>query len=278
MIIFLNYVVPIFLIFTSSAFAADGKDASKEATSSVVPKNTNDPKDETKADSKDSEIANILNSMGYPELQVVPRASERLRIEAKEERGSWFVMHWPIELSGLATLYNGLTADNNLKSNLSSNERSDAKTIHTFTAAVGAAWVTGGLILGFQRPYAQGYRSLSKGQPKDDRQALMRERLAEEALERPARVMRVLKHISVITNFSMNALSAIHLDDQGKVVAGTAAVLAFLPYMFEDHTIAVHDKHIEYKKKIYTPLKGASLFVDPESKKMTPLTTLTWNF
>lgn len=229
-------------------------------------------------DEKDADIANILNSMSYPELQVVPRASERLRIEAKEERGSWFVMHWPIELSGLATAAVGMTANGNQKDNLSSNEENDAKTISTFTTAVGVAWLAGGLILGGQKPYLRGMRSINKGTPKDERAALMRERLAEEALERPARTMRVLRHVSVLTNFSMNALSAIYANDQGKVMAGVGAVLSFLPYMFEDHTIEVHDKHIEYKKKIYTPIKGANLQYDSKTASWTPMTTLTWSF
>lgn len=230
-------------------------------------------------DNKDAEIANILNNMSYPELQVVPRASERLRMEAKDERGSWFVMHWPLELSGLATLGVGLTANGNQKDNLSSNEKDDAKTISTFTTAVGAAWLIGGVVMGAQKPYARGMRTITgKGTPKDERAILMRERLAEEALERPARVMRVLRHVSVLTNFSMNALSAVYANDQGKVMAGVGAVLAFLPYMFEDHSIAVHDKHIEYKKKIYTPIKGANLLYDSKTASFTPVTTLTWSF
>jgi hypothetical protein len=215
--------------------------------------------------------------MGYPELQVVPRASERLRLEAKEERGSWFIMHWPLELSGLATLTNGLMA-NGYKKNLSDNGDEEFRTINTFTSVVGAGWLIGGLVMGGQKPYARGYRAISGKSAKDERSALLRERLAEESLERPAKVMRVLKHFSVISNFSMNVLTGIYLNDEGKVIAGISAVLSFLPYMFEDHSIVVHDKHIEYKKKIYTPLKGASLHIDSETGKITPLTTLAWTF
>jgi hypothetical protein len=236
-----------------SAFAADDEDKDKDA---------------------ENEIANILNSMGYPELQVVPRASERLRMEAKDERGNWFVAHWPIELSGLVTMGVGLTTKN--RDGLNSNDQDDAKMIRSLTTAVGGAWVIGGLILGVQKPYAMGYRKIGKP-VKDERGALMRERLAEEALERPAKTMRVLQHISVATNFVMNGLSAIHADDKGRVVAGVGAVLSFLPYMFEDHQITAYNKHVEYKKKIYTPIKGASLYYDPEFKTVTPMTTLTWN-
>ncbi len=241
-------------LLASTAFAADEDDKEKDS---------------------DSEIANILNSMGYPELQVVPRASERLRMEAKEERGNWWIAHWPIELSGLITLGVGLTTKN--RDGLSSDNEADAKTIKTLTSTVGAAWVVGGVILGAQKPYARGYRQMGKP-TKEERAALMRERLAEEALERPAKTMRILQHVSVATNFVMNGLSAVHADDKGRVVAGVAAVLSFLPYAFEDQSISVYSKHVEYKKKIYTPIKGASVSLDPYSKTITPLTTLTWNF
>jgi hypothetical protein len=235
------------------AFAADDEDKDKDA---------------------ENEVANILNSMGYPELQVVPRASERLRMEAKDERGNWFIAHWPIELSGLVTMGVGLSTKD--RDGLKSKDQDDAKMIRNLTTAVGGAWVVGGLILGLQKPYATGYRRIGKP-VKDERGALMRERLAEEALERPAKTMRVLQHISVATNFVMNGLSAIHADDKGRVVAGVGAVLSFLPYMFEDHQITAYNKHVEYKKKIYTPIKGASLYYDPDSQTVTPMTTFTWN-
>src|SRR4051812_9491056 len=98
--------------------------------------------EEDKDDKAENEIANILNSMGYPELQVVPRASERLRMEAKEERGNWFVAHWPVELSGLVTMGVGLSTKT--RDGLSSGDEADAKTIKNLTTAVGAAWLVGG--------------------------------------------------------------------------------------------------------------------------------------
>lgn len=228
-------------------------------------------------DSK-SDVTEILNSMGYPELQVVPRASERLKMEAKAEAGSWFVSHWPVEVSGLATLYTGISSTSNQKDDLSTKNKNDAKTIATVTEAVGVGWLAAGLLIGAQRPYYNGERSLRKFSGKDERSALLRERLAEEALEKPARTMRVLTVVSVVTNFTMSGLSAIYADDQGKMVAGVSAILAFLPLMFKDPSISIHEKHIEYKKKIYAPLKSASFRLDPESRTLTPMTNLTWNF
>lgn len=248
------------ILFNSRAVAADVKDEAPET--------------------KDTEITQILNSVGYPELQVVPRASERLRIEAKAERGNWSYAHWPIELSGLTTLFVGVTAKSNRRNNLTEHEKGNATSLASAATAVGAGWIIGGLILGADKPYADGYRSLSSkaDDKKDERGALLRERLAEEALERPARNMRVLQWASVITNAGASALVGNYGNDKGKVIAGVGVLLAFLPIMFNDHAIDVYEKHIEYKKKIYAPIRTGSFHYDPTSKTLTPMQNLVWNF
>lgn len=227
---------------------------------------------------EDVEIKEILDSMGYPELQVVPRASERLRMESRIEKSSWWAAHWPVQVSGLATMAVGFSASGNRKEGLSANEKSDANTIATLSQVVGGAWVASGLILGGQHPYNSALKQVNKINGKDDRSQLLRERLAEEALERPARIMRVLQHISVLTNASLNGLTLAYSNDKGKVMSGVGIVLAFLPYMFEDPSISVFNKHIEYKKKIYAPLKSAGLHIDPVTHAVTPITQLVWMF
>ncbi len=268
------------LSFAVSPASAAEKENRKVKSSKSKDSEKRDDKAEEKAsnpgDEADAEISDILNSMGYPELQVVPRASERLKIEARMESSNWYVAHWPVELSGLATLAAGFMSGE--KDGLSSKEKDDAATISMLTKGVGLGWVVGGVLLGAQKPYNRGKRAIDKVGGKDERALLLRERLAEEALEKPARVMRVLQHVAVATNFTMNVASMVYADDQGMVISGVAAVLSFLPYMFQDPAIAVHDKHIEYKKKIYTPMKGASLHVDRDSGKLTPMTNLVWTF
>lgn len=223
-------------------------------------------------------IAQILDDIGYPELQVVPRASDRLRMEAKEESTDWFLHHWPIEVSGLATAVVGFQGSSHRRESLSAEDKDDGDTVSTVTTIIGSGWFIGGLVLGAQKPYKTGMRTISKYTEKDDRTALTRERLAEEALERPARMMRVLKHFSVASNFVANSVNLPYLDKEGKVYAGLAALLAFTPYFFEDPTISVHDKHLDYKRKIYAPLKTGSLNYDPETKTVTPMTNLVWMF
>lgn len=234
--------------------------------------------EDEKEPTDNNEISQILDGMGYPELQVVPRASERLRMEARGESSQWYFQHWTFELSGLATLGVGLTSASRQKENIRDSEKDSAKSLATGATVIGAGWLIGGVVFGSLRPYRKGMRSISKYTGKDDRAALTRERLAEEALERPAKTVRVLKHFSVWSNFAVNALSMSNLDQQGRITAGIAAVLAFLPYMFEDHTVVVHEKHIEYKKKIYAPLKTGSVHYDPETKTVTPMTNLVWMF
>jgi hypothetical protein len=237
-----------------------------------------DDADNEKDDDNDTEVSTILKSVGYPELQVVPRASERLAMESKAERGSWFVEHWPVELSGLFTLYVGNSSRSSRRENLTDKEKADAQTIATVTTTVGAGWLIGGLIMGGQHPYGTAAKAIGPRKGKDERSMLLRERLSEEALERPAKTMRVLQYVSVLTNAGVNALNIPYTNDKGKVTAGLGVILAFLPMMFTDHSIDVYDKHIEYKKKIYAPLETASFHYEAYTKTFTPMTNLIWTF
>lgn len=278
---FRGWTRPLVLVLSLSCLTAQSAHAAEEREDGKKPS--------TKSESSRGEVSDILESIGYPELQVVPRASERLALEAKGEESSAIFTHWPIEFSGLATLLVGFTSKSAQRTDLTPKEKRDANAIATATTTVGAAWVVGGIVMGAQRPYRRGAQSISRYTGKDDRSSLLRERLAEEALERPARIMRVLQSTAVITNFGANALAAIHVNDSGKIAAGVGALLAFLPLMFEDHNIEVYEKHIEYKKKIYAPLKtsslrfeshqsGPSLHYSAANQSLTPITNLVWTF
>lgn len=246
-----------------------------QAAAAFAAEEASEPKD---ASPKKSEVSEILDSMGYPELQVVPRATERLAIEAKIEDSSAVVTHWPIQFSGFATLIVGITSNSNLRDNLTDKEKSDSAMIGSVTTAVGLGWIVGSAIIGAQRPYRAGLTSINKYPGKDERSALLRERLAEEALERPARVWHIFENVSVITNLGVCIGAAWHANETGKIIAGVGAIMAFVPYVFEDHSVEVYEKHIEYKKKIYTPVKSASFQYESKSKTFTPMTNLAWEF
>jgi hypothetical protein len=245
--------------FSSLAFAEEGSEPAKESP-------------------KKNEISEILDSMGYPELQVVPRASERLAIEAKSEDTSAVISHWPIMFSGLVTAAVGISTKSALRTDLTDKEKSDSATISSVTTAIGIGWLVGAGVMGARRPYRSGVNAINKYSGKDERSTLLRERLAEEALEKPARTMRVLQNFAVISNAAVNIASAWHANETGKITAGVGLLFSFLPYVFEDHSIDVYEKHIEYKKKIYAPLKSAYFSYDTKSKSLTPMTGLAWEF
>lgn len=222
-------------------------------------------------------INDVINALDYPELQVVPRATERLKMEAKDEASSWYLTHWTIELSGLTTLTTALTAKGQYRSDLTTADKNTADTTVTVAQAVGGGWLLAGILIGLQKPYKAALDRNSKLAGKDERTVLMRERLAEEGLEKPARLMRPLKWAAVLSNFGLSAMLGIPLTDQGRIMAGLSAVIAFLPLMYEDRSIDVYDKHIEYKKKIYRPMSAIDIYSDPNNK-LTPIAKLAWEF
>ncbi len=240
-------------------------------------------KDETKPEIKTEknsreEITDIMNNLSYPELQVVPRASERLKIEAKDEDDWWYAQHWQMEVSGIATFAVGMQAKSNARTSLSDSQKSDEQNVANISQAVGIGWLGAGIALGALRPYRAGVTIISKYTGKDERSTLLRERLAEEALERPARIFTVLKYFSVITNVSLCVLSGTYMDNNGAVTAALGAALGFLPVLFEDRTVEIYEKHIEYKKKIYTPISTGGLIYSPQEKKLIPGAQLAWTF
>lgn len=267
------------VITTLLASSAHGADDDASETPATAPSSNSAPIKVPAAKKETSDITDIVDKLEYPELQVIPRASQRLKIEAADEDHTWFYTHWPIQVSGLATLAVGL-AGTQLRSDLSSQQQSDSTQVATITKTIGLGWVAAGVLLGLQRPYRTGMRTIlqTKDSEKGERAALLRERLAEEALERPAKTMRVLTWVSVVTNFTASALMGAYLTDQGRITAGVSALLAFLPLAFEDHAIEVYEKHTEYKKKIYGPLSGMGFGFDPKNQELVPMTQLVWNF
>ena len=232
----------------------------------------------TAAPNHKSEISEILDSMGYPELQVVPRATERLAIEAKNEDSYAAIAHWPIQVAGLATTIVGFTAKSNRRGDLTDKEKRDSGLISSVATAVGVSWIVLPAVISLQRPYRNGMNAINKYPGKDDRSTLTRERLAEEALEKPARVTKTLKVLSTFTNAGANFAAGWHSNETGRAMAAIGIVLAFTPWIFEDNAVAVYEKHQEYKRKIYAPIKSASIGYDAQGKTFYPVTTLTWMF
>ena len=233
---------------------------------------------EKNADKLSNEVSAIVNKLDYPELQVIPHASDRLKIEAHEEEYDWFYAHWQIEGSGIATLANALMANSQVRPGLNDSSLSQEASVATLGKVVGIGWVTAGVLIGAGHMYRRGTSNLARFNGKDERSMILRERLAEETLERPARLMGPLIWASVISNVGTNLLLGSYLSDQGRVVAGVSALLGLLPLFYEDHSVSVYKKHLEYKTRIYRPVSSMGLKYEIQNKNYIPVARLAWSF
>ncbi len=211
----------------------------------------------------------------YPELLVTPSASKRLKMEAAQEEKSVWTSHWPVQTSALMTLTAGVlgmgdAGNKNDKTDANGQKvKSDAKPSVYYAGlagiGVGTGWlVTTVLFSSSYRPYQTGQKEIGKLPDKDRKDALMKERFAEEYIEKPASIGSRLMWISVFTNFGTGvAIAASAGADETKVAGGLAAVLAFTPLLFQYRWQQVMNYHEEYKKKIYGPLSDVRFSIDP---------------
>jgi hypothetical protein len=195
----------------------------------------------------------------YPELMVVPKASQTLENMAKKERESSYATHLLLQTPALLTLASGLAVDSGQKENAQ-----NAGTIATF---VGGGWLAGtiGLTL-FYRPYSTGLRELGSLPAKATPQsALMRERAAEEKLYYPAYIMRRIQYLSAFTNLAAAGAVAgsVKNNNTALTLGALAAATSLLPLIFDHPWIAAYDQHEDYKKKIYGPISGVTLLPEP---------------
>lgn len=236
----------------------------------------------------------ILKSLDYPELQVAPRASERLSMEASLEKGlGSYITYWPFMLSGLATFTSGYMSYRTYSSDFqrridtatsgNSVGPSDFKNLDNkslLAMATGFGWIAVSVFMGSKDFYIDGIRQIKNYKVTDKRTELMRERLAEETLETPAYIMKHFTWISVSTNILANAmiLSTSDFDDSRKTIAAGAMIAASLPLLFPNRYLTNYEKHIEYKRKIYTPLVTMNYNLDKKSNKLEPMLAFNWNF
>ena len=235
-------------------------------------RNKSEDKKETEAE------IDFLKALDYPELQVVPKATERLVIEAKEEKESGWRANWQFWLSGLTTLSVATMSKGQMKEDLTDQNKQDLNTVVLAGQVVGAGWLSVGLWMSFYSPYRDGVNKVQAlPRSKDKRSELLRERLAEEAMERPAYWVRKTRWLATITQLATNLALHYYLKPNGQMYALGGAVVSFIPVFFDHRYIETYDRHQQYKKQIYTPLTQFYLLPQPSG---TPLawSTFTWNF
>ena len=224
-----------------------------------------------------------IKKLSYPELEVTPRASARLLLEAKKEKSRRWETHFPVQVSGLATLTAALLANGRPAkgSDGSVDESTNDNNGYSSTVGliIGGGWLaaTSYLALKYQ-PYAKGHSQVRRLPAKTKREQLTRERLAEEWLRKPAQLATKLKWISVISNFAASAFIAGNGDDDVAVAGAVSGLLAFTPLLFEYRWTDVYNQHQEYKKKIYGPIGHVRPIQGKDGLDLVPGVSLAMTF
>lgn len=258
-----SYVTALSLVFSANLALAQDKQEKKESVQ--IPR-------------KESE-EDILKNLDYPELQVVPRATDRLAMETQNERQYGWLAFWPYQASSLATL----AAGNRLRGNYTSwndtdQEKKDSDNVAMAAMALGVGGLGLSIFLIKMDLYGDAYRSVKTVKGTDRRSELMRERLAEEALEKPAQLINMLTTVSVASNLLANGAILTQANGDVRTFAAVGVIASFLPWMFRNRYVDNWEKQQEYKRKIYTPMIGWNWEYRTETKKLQPQLTMNWNF
>ncbi len=210
-------------------------------------------------------------TLEYPELSVVPRASERLGSEAKAESGRTWQNHIPLLVPATMNFAAGAVLQFSGTEDEIDPSNSGAKYAPWVGMGVGALWwgVTLGL-LDRAKPYATASREVSAMPVKTQREQLLRERKAEEEIRAAGRLARRLKYISALSNF----VTGLYLADSAqngefsKSLAIAAALSSVTPFLFTHRWETIDETQRDYKKRIYGPVVGAAFF--PVSTGLVP--------
>jgi hypothetical protein len=228
---------------------------------------------------RESKEEEILKGLDYPELQVVPRASDRLVMETQNEREYGWVAFWPYQVSSIATYMAGSRLRGNYKEDVTTERaKKDSDNVGLSAMAVGIGGLGLSIFLIKSDLYGDSFRRIKANKVIDKRGELLRERLSEEALEKPAHLINMLTTVSVTLNVMANVAVASQANGDVRGYAAVGVVAAFLPWMFSNRYVDNWNKQLEYKRKIYTPLVGFDWQYQPKSKEFMPQLSANWSF
>lgn len=219
-----------------------------------------------------------LKALDYPELQVVPRASERLAIESAAIKDKGIFTLFPYVAASFVTLSSGVLVGANIRDDISIQDRDDAQVNARLATGVGLA----GLGLAFWYTYSDSYGAVSaqiRGlKNKDRRTELLKERLAEEAFEKSAQQLKQWKWVFVGLNLVVNAqlTGKSKGDNNAAPTLGIAASL--LPLFISTGYETNYDKQLEYKRRIYVPLTWFDYQYSPTQAQWQPTMNAVWTF
>jgi hypothetical protein len=236
-------------------------------------------KDESEAKTFDSNFQlEDLKSLDYPELQVVPRASERLILESNIIREEGILTVVPYVTASLFTMASGFVVAGNLRPEISEEDKSDAKTNSNIAIGVGI----GGLAISYWYIYTDHYGSTVNQirglRNKDRRTELLRERLAEETFEKSANLVSKWKWVFATANFLACAQLTGKSVGNNNIYPTLGMATALLPLFITSNFENNYQKQQEYKKRIYTPISWIDYRFDKTESAWNPSLNFAWNF
>ena len=214
---------------------------------------------------RDTSLSNIFKSLDYPELQMAPSASESLQLKSRDEAYSWWYDFWPFYLSSAATIGLGFIADKHFFDSLDENRKRDAQMRASLAKGVGGIGILGAIWLASRRPYQTGWKKIQSISKSGRRSKLVRERMAEETLERAAKPVQILQPIFAFTNLFiiLSVAKFVDFNSNDKTYLFFAGAMASAPLFFENWYIYNYKKHQEYKRNIFLPVISMAVTTKP---------------
>jgi hypothetical protein len=220
-------------------------------------------------------------SFEYPELSVVPRATERLQTEVARERTQGWKSQLPFLVPAAVTTASGLVMLGTGTKTDTDPGNAGAQYAPWAGIGVGAAWLAVSLVVLNQSSiYEEGVTSVAALPKATQRDQLARERRAEEVIFHAGSIARRLKWLSVASQLGTGAFMAVSAkkDTLGLYMGLASAATAFTPVIFPHTWERTESLHREYKKRIYAPVLGATLLSDPNGRAVSPGLLLAFRF
>ncbi len=226
--------------------------------------------------------AAVAADFEYPELNMVPRNSERLEQEAaKENVGRNLANVLPMHAAGAGSLMAGIL-----------NYNGADPTVGIVAISAGSATILGTTLFAlFYSPYKDGVAELpAKGSSLRDR--LQRERMAELYIDRAAGNINRLRWFVSVVNFGVSIAAGASAVSRGMSTAGPApfflsgaaglsigvagALVAIAPLIFKPYWISVAHEQDDFRKRNFAPVAGVGL--TPVGSSFEPTLQLAWKF
>lgn len=219
-----------------------------------------------------------FKALDYPELQVVPRASERLLIESQKNKDKGIVLLLPYVIPSVFTLVSGAVATGGLRDSLSASDRDDAQ--KGASAAIGIGALSLGIAYWYVQAdqYGETAGQLRGLKSKDRRTELFKERMSEEAFERSFQQFSKAKWIFAVSHFLANAALAGKIEGDNNVIPVLGMVTAWAPLLFSTDYETNYQKQLDYKKRIYVPLTMMDIKYNSQTQAWVPQTSFVWQF